>query len=121
MAASRNYQGGINLFASRVKTERGGDIEFIVPGGDMVVGLSNTPAALNDAWSGMRRQRGAGHRAVADGDIKGFTRDDMLVNQSRILTVGGGDVLLWSSEGDIDAGKGKKTAVRGAAAADSGR
>jgi len=35
----------------------------------------------------------------------------MLVNQSRILTVGGGNVLLWSSEGDIDAGKGKKTAA----------
>jgi len=35
----------------------------------------------------------------------------MLVNQSRILTVAGGDVMLWSSEGDIDAGKGKKTAT----------
>jgi hypothetical protein len=48
---------------------------------------------------------------VADGDIRGFARDDILVNQSRILTVGGGDVLLWASEGDIDAGKGKKTAT----------
>jgi hypothetical protein len=48
--------------------------------------------------------------AAATGDIRGFSRGDMLVNQSRILTVGGGDVLLWSSEGDIDAGKGKKTA-----------
>ncbi len=45
------------------------------------------------------------------GDIKGFARDNILVNQSRILTVAGGDVLLWSSEGDIDAGKGKKTAT----------
>jgi hypothetical protein len=44
------------------------------------------------------------------GDIKGFARNDIVVNQSRILTVGGGDVLLWSSEGGIDAGKGKKTA-----------
>ena len=29
----KNYQGEINLFASRIKTERGGNIEFMVPGG----------------------------------------------------------------------------------------
>jgi hypothetical protein len=47
---------------------------------------------------------------AGSGNIQGFTRDSMLVNQSRILTVGGGDVMLWSSEADIDAGKGKKSA-----------
>jgi hypothetical protein len=47
---------------------------------------------------------------VEAGAIRGFARDDILVNQSRILTVGGGNILAWSSEGDIDAGKGKKTA-----------
>ncbi|MBS1147667.1 MAG: filamentous hemagglutinin-related protein, partial [Proteobacteria bacterium] len=101
-----NYQGGINLFASRVKTESGGNIEWFVPGGDMVVGLSNTPKSLVDVGSNV-----LGVVAAGEGAIKGFTRSDVLVNQSRILTVGGGDVLLWSSEGDIDAGKGKKTAV----------
>jgi filamentous hemagglutinin family protein len=101
-----NYQGGINLFASRVKTESGGNIEWIVPGGDMVVGLANTPKALVDTGTNV-----LGVVAAGEGDIKGFSRGDVLVNQSRILTVGGGDVLLWSSEGDIDAGKGKKTAV----------
>jgi hypothetical protein len=101
-----NYQGSINLFASRVKTQSGGNIEWLVPGGDMVVGLSNTPKVLVDTGSNV-----LGIVVAGEGDIKGFTRDDVLVNQSRILTVGGGDVLLWSSEGDIDAGKGKKTAV----------
>jgi hypothetical protein len=28
-----------------------------------------------------------------------------------VLTAAGGDILIWSSEGDIDAGKGKKTAT----------
>ncbi|WP_306463963.1 filamentous haemagglutinin family protein [Nitrosospira sp. NpAV] len=103
----KNYQGEINLFASRIKTERGGNIEFMVPGGDLIVGLSNTPEVLvntvgNDVL---------GMLTVADGNVRGFTRNNILVNQSRILTVGGGDVLLWSSEGDIDAGKGKKTAT----------
>jgi hypothetical protein len=46
---------------------------------------------------------------VERGAIRGFTREDVLVNQSRILTVGGGDIVLWSSEADIDAGKGKRT------------
>lgn len=99
------YQGGIDLFASRVKTERGGNIDFMVPGGDLVVGLANTPQALLDVGNNV-----LGMVVAGSGDLRGFSRGDMLVNQSRMLTVGGGDVLLWSSEGDIDAGKGKKTA-----------
>lgn len=101
----RNYEGSIDLFASRVKTERGGDISFLLPGGPLTVGLSNTPASLVDVGSNV-----LGIVVAGTGAIRGFARDDMLVNQSRVLTVGGGDVLLWSSEGDIDAGKGKKTA-----------
>ncbi|MEP6879114.1 MAG: filamentous hemagglutinin family protein, partial [Nitrosospira sp.] len=96
----------INLFASRIKTERGGNIEFMVPGGGLIVGLSNTPAVLVNTGNDV-----LGMLTVADGNIRGFSRDSILVNQSRILTVGGGNVLLWSSEGDIDAGKGKKTAT----------
>ena len=106
MAAFKNYQGEINLFASRIKTERGGNIEFMVPGGDLIVGLSNTPAVLVNTGNDV-----LGMLTVADGNIRGFSRGSILVNQSRILTVGGGNVLLWSSEGDIDAGKGKKTAT----------
>jgi filamentous hemagglutinin len=111
-----NYRGVVNLFASRVLTEAGGSIEFLVPGGDITVGLANTPAGLlatqtPGAGIGLTDSGVLGMAVIASGDIKGFARGDMLVNQSRILTVGGGDVLLWSSEGDIDAGKGKKTAA----------
>ena len=102
----KNYQGEINLFASRIKTERGGNIEFMVPGGGLIVGLTNTPAILVDVGNDV-----LGMLTVAEGDVRGFARNNILVNQSRILTVGGGDVLLWSSEGDIDAGKGKKSAT----------
>lgn len=107
-----NYQGEINLLASRIKTERGGNIEFMIPGGALIAGLSNTPESLI-ATPALGKDAGVlGLVAVAEGSgISGFARDDILVNQSRILTVGGGDILLWSSEGDIDAGKGKKTAT----------
>lgn len=104
------YEGGINLFASRINTARGGDISFLVPGGGMVVGLANTPEDLTKLDS--RSSPGPlGVVASSTGSIRGAVRDDMRVNQSRILTVGGGDILLWSSEGDLDAGKGKKTAA----------
>jgi filamentous hemagglutinin len=117
----KNYQGDINIFASRIKTERGGNIEFMIPGGKLIVGLANTPNALvgtkdshgidiNNGEKTDLKTHPLGMLVAAQGDIKGFARGDVLVNQSRILTVGGGDVLLWSSEGDIDAGKGKKTA-----------
>jgi len=109
----KNYQGNINLFASRIKTESGGNIEWLAPGGDMIVGLANTPKSLVDPEI-LAATGGGGVLGIVtagEGDIQGFSRGDVLVNQSRVLTVGGGDVLLWSSEGDIDAGKGKKTAV----------
>lgn len=109
------YQGSLNLFASRILTEAGGDVEFMVPGGDVVVGLANTPAELlatqqPGSGVGLTDSGVLGVAVIGEGSVRGFARGDMLVNQSRILTVGGGDVMLWSSEGDIDAGKGKKTA-----------
>jgi filamentous hemagglutinin len=109
------YQGSLNLFASRLLTEAGGDVEFMVPGGDVVVGLANTPADLlatqkPGSGIGLTDSGVLGVAVIGEGSVRGFARGDMLVNQSRILTVGGGDVMLWSSEGDIDAGKGKKTA-----------
>ena len=100
-----NYQGSLNLFASRIKSESSGNIDFLVPGGDTIVGLANTPAALVNVGNNV-----LGIVVSAAGNINGFSRDDITVNQSRILTVGGGDLTLWSSEGGIDAGKGKKTA-----------
>lgn len=105
------YDGGINLFASRIKTERGGDIDLLVPGGGIVVGLANTPLALTTSENNNLGELGVlGVVTASAGSIRGATRDDILVNQSRVLTVLGGDIVLWSSEGDIDAGKGKKTA-----------
>ncbi len=40
-----------------------------------------------------------------------FSDGDVLVNQSRIFTLAGGDILIWSSNGDIDAGRGSKSAI----------
>ena len=98
-----NYAGDLNLFFSQLKTEQGGDIDITIPGGLVNAGLAN-PGNLTKGASDL------GIVTVRGGTIHGFVHDDFLVNQSRVFTLQGGDILLWSSEGDIDAGKGAKTA-----------
>ena len=43
--------------------------------------------------------------------MRAFSLGDFLVNSSRVFTLQGGDIVLWSSLGNIDAGKGAKTAL----------
>ncbi|MCW5623888.1 MAG: filamentous hemagglutinin family protein [Burkholderiales bacterium] len=99
----RDYTGDLNLFFSQIKTEQGGEIDMRVPGGLVNAGLANPGNLTKEASQlGIVTARG--------GSVRGFVHDDFLVNQSRVFTLQGGDILLWSSEGDIDAGRGAKTA-----------
>jgi hypothetical protein len=96
-------QGDISLFFSQVKTEQGGDIDLMAPGGLVNAGLANPGAIAKDASD-------LGILTIRGGSIRSYVRDDFAVNQSRVFTLGGGDILIWSSFGDIDAGRGAKTA-----------
>jgi hypothetical protein len=49
--------------------------------------------------------------AQQSGSVNIFTRDDVLVNQSRVFTLLGGDIAIWSTLGDIDAGRGSKSSL----------
>jgi filamentous hemagglutinin len=74
-----------------------------VPGGDINAGLAvSSGLAKADTDLGIVTQRG--------GDILSFVRNDFLVNQSRVFTLGGTNILIYSALGDIDSGKGAKTA-----------
>jgi filamentous hemagglutinin len=97
------FQGDVNLFFSQIKTEQGGDIEIMAPGGLVNAGLAN-PGSLAKPASQL------GIVTVKGGSIRSYVRDDFQVNQSRVFTLQGGDILIWSSYGNIDAGKGAKTA-----------
>jgi filamentous hemagglutinin len=46
---------------------------------------------------------------VRGGDIRAMVSDSFLVNQSRVFTLFGGDILVWADLGSIDAGSGAKT------------
>jgi hypothetical protein len=51
------------------------------------------------------------HLTLESGNIQIFTDRDVLVAQSCIMTEQGGSILMWSSNGNLDAGEGAKTSV----------
>jgi hypothetical protein len=99
--------GDITLAASQIKTQQGGDIRLLAPGGAVDAG------ALTG--SNGKRASELGLLTTAGGNIDAAVRGNFAVNQSRVFTLAQGDLLLWSSEGNIDAGKGART-VAGAPA-----
>lgn len=97
-----NVKGGnINLFASQIKTEQGGSIDLLAPGGSIVVGVADPSIKKKPSLQGLFTLR--------DGDIRAYVKDNFLVNQSRVFTLDGGDILAWADTGSIDAGSGAKT------------
>lgn len=95
-------RGDINLFFSQIKTLRGGDIQLWAPGGQVLAGLATSSGSAKEA-------KDLGIVTLSGGSISAVVSGDFLVNQSRVFTLQGGDLLLWSSDGDIDAGRGAKT------------
>lgn len=102
--AAGPYRGNIDMFFSQVKTEQGGGIDLMAPGGRVNAGLAVSSGLTKGASElGIVTARG--------GSVRAMVRDEFAVNQSRVFTLQGGDILIWSSESDIDAGKGSKTAA----------
>lgn len=95
--------GDMNLLHATVQTARGGDISIFGPGGDIIVGSlaiePNPNLKLNNL----------GVLTLNGGDVNSFTDGSVLVNSSRVFTELGGAITMWSSNGDLDAGRGAKT------------
>ncbi|MDH2379981.1 filamentous haemagglutinin family protein [Bradyrhizobium sp. CER78] len=83
-----------------VHTDFGGDIQFLTPGGGVTIG---TEGLLPGADAGLITQ-GAGN-------IQIYSQSSVLMGLSRIMTTFGGNIVIWSAEGDINAGRGAKTTV----------
>lgn len=95
-------QGVIDMVQSQIVTKNGGGV-YILAMDDLDVGLSAFDTSGGKAQSGINAQ--------LMGDIGIIAQGDLNVNESRIMTWYGGDIMLWSNEGSINAGKGSKTAV----------
>jgi filamentous hemagglutinin len=100
------WQGDLTLFFSKLQTINGGDINLLVPGGQINAGLAVAPSG-----AGAKSAGELGIVAQRQGNINAYVKNDFIVNTSRVFTLGGGDILIWSSEGNIDAGKGAKSAL----------
>jgi hypothetical protein len=80
------------------RTMSGGDITVMTPGGGFQLASLQATVPAGD-----------GAVTLGYGNIDIFARDSVTVNRSRILTFAGGDETIWSTLGDIDAGRGAKT------------
>jgi filamentous hemagglutinin family protein len=105
---SNAFDGDLNLTYSRIYTLSGGAISLLVPGGAINVGLANPPAA---AAATVKPPSQLGIVAQGAGDVDIYSLSDVNVNASRIFTLGGGNILIWSQQGSIDAGNGAKSSL----------
>jgi hypothetical protein len=53
----------------------------------------------------------AGLITQGEGNIQIYSEESIVLGLSRVMTTFGGDILAWSNEGDINAGRGSKTTV----------
>jgi len=97
--ASHTYQGDISSSSREIKTTNDGDINLLVPGGGIDVGLNNLGTQAVDQ----------GILTVDGGNISIFTHNDVAIGTSRIFTLHGGNIIIWSSVGNIDAGASSRT------------
>jgi hypothetical protein len=94
-------RGDISLLLSQVQTIAGGNLSMLAPGGDINAGAADADVIDKEAADlGIVTARG--------GDIRIAVGRDLLVNSTRVFALQG-DLLVWSSGGNIDAGKGAKT------------
>lgn len=95
------YNGNLLMYdASGIHTNLGGDIQVLTPGGSQTYGVE-----------GPQPPGTAGLITRGQGNIQLYSLGSILLGQSRIMTTFGGDILAWSAEGDINAGRGSKTTV----------
>src|SRR5450830_32575 len=99
--SSLTYAGDITMFGNAgVHTMFGGDIQMLSPGGRQVFGVEGTSPAGS-----------TGVITQGAGNVQLYSLGSILLGQSRIMTTFGGNVIAWSANGDINAGRGSKTTV----------
>jgi filamentous hemagglutinin len=102
-----DYTGSMDMFFSRVYTLDGGDIDVLMPGGGVNVGLAAPPSSFGVTKVASQ----LGMVAQSFGSVRAFLDQNFEINESRVFAADGGDILVWSSNGDIDAGRGAKTSI----------
>lgn len=105
LAEDVSLHGDISLPFSRIQSLAGGDINIFAPHGDVTVGFTADVENTNPRLGSL------GVVIAGMGDLSIMSQGDIHVNQSRVQALDGGDISLWTSTGNIDAGRGAKTAL----------
>jgi filamentous hemagglutinin family protein len=95
----KDGDGNTVTFDGGVATLFGGSVQVLDPGGQATFGVPGGPAPGNNS----------GIVTYGSGDVDIYALDNVLLGKSRIFTTAGGNILIWSSAGDINAGIGAKT------------
>lgn len=91
--------GNIDSYLTAVESYAGGSVDLLAPGGGITVGLTAAPSS----------GRPIGIITNAGGAIDSFLSGDFDINTGKVITEQGGDILIYTTAGDIDAGRGAKT------------
>lgn len=132
--ATQVHTGNADLRLATLQTVNGGNITILGPGGNFIAGSvvrTSTQAATRDTRFGVSANASLaygqlnntninaissipiGYEGVLTldgGSIYSLTDGNFLVNQSRVFSEAGGDIELWSSNGDLNAGQGPRSA-----------
>lgn len=137
VVADRVRTGDLDLRLATIQTGRGGNVSILGPGGDLIAGSTiRTADQPSRRWTGfstfpvggllyaaqgvVSQYNGQpissvplgyeGILTLEGGTINAFTDGDVTLNQSRVFTQRGGNITMWSSNGDLAAGQGPKSA-----------
>ncbi|GAA5163580.1 hypothetical protein GCM10025770_15980 [Viridibacterium curvum] len=123
---SFGFNSSVRMLFSQIRTQSGGNVDVLVPGGSLDVGptqamagfpqefsASSDAAAVKLAREKFKLWNSKLGLVANQGDSHVFARDAINVNTSRWFAIDGGDLLGWTNYGDIDAGKGARSAVSG--------
>ncbi|MDQ7979712.1 filamentous hemagglutinin family protein [Paraburkholderia sp. SARCC-3016] len=104
--------GNLDIRSTTIQTQQGGNVSIFGPGGQALVGSTSAPPEIvNSSGQVVAGPGTMGVLTLEQGDINIFTDQSVLLAQSRIFTEQGGNMTIWSSNGDINAGKGSKSSA----------
>lgn len=103
LAGKKTGAGDIRMVDSTIKTAAGQDDIHILAAGQVDVGTTVLNTSGANTAKGIMTEGGGNINVLAEGDIN--------VNESRVVTYFGGNIILLSNHGDINAGRGSTTSV----------
>lgn len=98
--------GTISMTSSQISTTKSDDNIYILAKSALNVGKT--------AFVDSQTMQSTGITTASGGAINIYAGGDINVNESRVMTFRGGDIMAWSDRGNINAGRGSKTTVNAA-------